>query len=170
MIVNTSHTGRQLMRCALPMGAALRFGGSDASTSTSTDVRDMRVVGGDASANVSANDSNVTVVTTDQGALSAGLALGQGGFALGSKGIDAAVKSGETLASTLGNMFDGVLKFAGRSTDQANANAANAAAKAAEGLQAAYAQSRTPDPVILKYAAVAVVVVVGLVVWANKRG
>lgn len=170
MIVINTQNGRHLMRCALPMGAALRFGGSDATTSTSTDVRDMRVVGGDASANVSANDSTVNVMTTDQGAVQAGVALGQGGLALASRGIDAAVRSGDTLAQSLGSMFDGVLRYASRTTDQANAAAASAQQSAASGLQAAYATSKTPDPVILKYAALAAVAVVGLVVWAGRKG
>lgn len=115
---------REKQRCR-PMGAAAYFGGDSTSeTKNLTEVRDMRVVGGQESLNTSAADStvfnsstrntNTTVFTVDHGAV-------EGGLQVAHAGIDAATRAGDGLRSTLGNMFQGALSFAsnesGRSGD-----------------------------------------------------
>ena len=161
MIFTNSRHSRILAACVLPMGAVLRFGGSDSesSTSSSSEVRDMRVVGGDSSANVSANDSSVTVFSTDHGAVS-------GGLALAGQAIDANTKSGNTLANTTLSMFEGALKAVSNSSSQVAAAYSNVGA----GLQNAYSEARAPDTNVIKMAAVAAVLIVGLMAWSAKKG
>jgi len=165
MIFTNSRHSRILAACVLPMGAVLRFGGDSSSeTKNSTEVRDMRVVGGEGSANVSANDSSVQVFTTDHGAVS-------GGLGLASQAIDGAVKSGATLSSALGSMFDKALSFASDANKTSTAQVASAYGSVAAGLQDAYSVSRAPDTGILKIAAVAAVLIVGVLAYAStKRG
>lgn len=170
MIITNSRMNRQLMRCVLPMGAVLRFGGDSSSATTSTtDVRDMRVVGGDASTNVSTNDSNVTVFATDHGAVN-------GGLTLSSMALNAGVKSGETLASSLSDMFKGALTFASTANKSALSFAQESSAQTAaayagvnSGLQSAYSESRAPDTGILKIAAVAAVLIVAVLAYASSK-
>ncbi|MCZ2495729.1 hypothetical protein GN316_03060 [Xylophilus sp. Kf1] len=165
MIFTNSPRSRILAACVLPMGAVLRLGGDSSSATTSTtDVRDMRVVGGDSSANVSANNSEISVFSTDHGAIN-------GGLTLASQGVAAAVKSGDTLAATLGSMFDKALTFASDTNKSSTAQVASAYGSVASGLQGAYSESRAPDTGILKIAAIAAVLIVGVLAYAStKRG
>jgi hypothetical protein len=106
------------------------FGG-DSSTSSKTDIRDMRVVGGDNSTNLSANlgeKSTMNVQVTDHGAVS-------GGLALGTQAIDAAARSAEATAATGASMFEG----------------------AVAAVEKAYQSGQAGDQVQLKYAGFVVV-------------
>jgi hypothetical protein len=155
-------------RCR-PLGAAAYFGGSSKSATTeTTEIRDMRVVGGTGSANVSANDSNVTVISTDQGAVNAGLQLG-------GKAIDASIKAGEGLNKTTLSLFDGALAFAKTAnataaTAQQNATSqvAGAYANVAKDLATAFTDSKAPDKNIFIIGGVAVVGLAAVMVLGRK--
>lgn len=113
----------------------LRFGG-DSSTSSKTEIADMRVVGGDGSTNQSVKVGDRSTVTmTDHGAVSAGMALG-------TQAIDAAAKSAAGTMATGASMFDGAL---------------TAVSKANEQLADAYQQGQAGDQTTLKIAGFVVV-------------
>lgn len=125
---------REKMRCR-PMGAAAYFGGdSNATTENKTEVKDMRVVGGESSNNVSADNSNVTILSTDHGAVTGGLQLGH-------DAIDAVVKDAQGLQDTTASMYAGALK----SLDTSGARMADAyktsGAQVADAWSSAGAQS-----------------------------
>lgn len=125
------------------------FGGdssSSAATTNNTETRDMRVVGGDASANVSANDSNVTVFSTDHGSIAAGLQLG-------TQAIDASTKNTAKVLDVGQNMFAGALNNAA----SANQAALGAVSSANERLALAYQSGQAGDQTSLKYAGFIVV-------------
>lgn len=112
------------------------LGFSSSKTASTTNITDQRVAGGDGSANVSASGSSaVTVVTTDHGAVDAGMALG-------TKAIDAAAKSAAGTMATGASMFDGAL---------------TAVSKANEQLADAYQQGQAGDQTTLKIAGFVVV-------------
>jgi hypothetical protein len=96
-------------RRALPCDRSHRhyFGGSSSSEQKTTNV-DARVVGGDASSNVSAsgNAGSVQVISTDHGAV-------DGALKLALAGVEGANQiAGETIASQ-GGLLTGALKMAG---------------------------------------------------------
>lgn len=125
------------------------FGG-DSSTSSTTNIYDKRVVGGDGSTNVSADVSgggSLTVVQTDQGAVDAGLALG-------SKAIDAATKAAAGTQATAASMFDGALSAVKDSNER---------------LALAYQSGQAGDQTTLKYAGFAVVGLAAFAFLAGKR-
>lgn len=112
------------------------FGGdSSSSTTNKTDNFDMRVVGADGSTNVSTNNSEVTIYSTDHGAVSAGMALGN-------KAIDAAATGAVATQSASADMFKGALA---------------AVSGANERLALAYQNGQAGDQTQLKYAGFAVV-------------
>lgn len=120
----------------------LSFGGSSSSraeTSSSTENRDMRVVGGDASQNISANDSTVSVIATDHGAVAAGMQLGT-----------LAIKDTTSAATT---MFQDAL----RSATDTQKTAVGAISAANERLALAYQSGQAGDQTSLKYAGFVVV-------------
>ena len=127
------NTIKHLWHCLCPALSGfflLRFGG-DSSTSSKTEVNDMRVVGGDSSTNTSVKTgdrSTVNVTATDHGAVQAGMALG-------TQAIDAAARNAIDTMATTANMFDG---------------AVSAVAKA-------YESGKAGDQVQLKYAGFVVV-------------
>jgi hypothetical protein len=125
------------------------FGGSSSSaaaTTNTTETRDMRVVGGNDSTNLSANDSNVTVIATDHGAVSAGLQVG-------SQAIDASTKTSAAALATGENMFTGALA----SIAESSQTAMGAVSTANERLALAYQSGQAPEQTMLKYAGFAVV-------------
>ena len=105
------------------------FGGSSSSASSSTtNNTDMRVVGGNDSANISAQNSSVSVVSTDHGAVNAAVGLAN-------KAID-------TNATSSAAMFSGAL---------------GAVSGANERLALAYQSGQAGDQTSLKYAGFVVV-------------
>lgn len=141
--MNILHEKRRM----LPMGCPQFGGSSKSATTTSTEVSDQRVVGGDDSINVSSRGS-VSVVTTDAGAVA-------GGIALGSKAIDAAVKSAEATSASSSQLFEGAL---------------GAVSDANERLALAYQSGNAGEQTMLKYAGFVVVGLAALAfVGANLR-
>ena len=119
---------------------------SSSSTTNLTKNADMRVVGGEGSANVSANESIVSVMTTDHGAVQAGMTLG-------TQAIDAAtVNTANTLAASK-SIFQGALT----SNSEANRNAIGAVTSANERLALAYQSGQAGDQTSLKYAGFVVI-------------
>lgn len=119
---------------------------SSSSTTNLTKNADMRVVGGEGSANVSANESIVSVMTTDHGAVQAGMTLG-------TQAIDAAtVNTANTLAASK-SIFQGALT----SNSEANSNAIGAVTSANERLALAYQSGQAGDQTSLKYAGFVVI-------------
>jgi hypothetical protein len=123
------------------------FGG-DSSTASTTNIYDKRVVGGDGSTNVSADVSggSLTVVQTDQGAVS-------GGLALGGQAVDAATKLATNTQAQSGSMFKEALGFARANS----ADALSAVSDSNERLALAYQSGQAGDQTQLKYAGFAVV-------------
>lgn len=117
------------------------FSSSKASTQNKTEVTDSRVVGGDNSVNLSANDSTVSVIATDHGAVS-------GGLELGSMAITAATQSAAQVGASSASMFEGAL---------------GAVSDANERLALAYQSGNAGEQTQLKYAGF---VVVGLAALA----
>jgi hypothetical protein len=158
---------REKQRCR-PLGAAAYFSSSKSKTEEKTEIRDQRVVGGQGSANVSANDSNVTVISTDQGAVNAGLQLG-------GKAIDAAVRSAEGTQSTTRSLFEGALSFAktanataASAQQNATSQVAGAYANVAKDLATAFTDSKAPDKNIFIIGGVAVVGLAAVMVLGRK--
>ena len=119
---------------------------SSSSTTNLTENADMRVVGGEGSTNVSASDSFVSVMTTDHGAVQAGMTLG-------TQAIDAAtVNTANTLAASK-SIFQGALT----SNSEANRNAIGAVTSANERLALAYQSGQAGDQTSLKYAGFVVI-------------
>lgn len=152
------------------MGAVLRIGGdSSAETTNKTEVTDSRVVGGNDSNNVSANaGSNVTLLSTDHGAV-------QGGLQLGSQAIDAATRSADGTRATAESMYTGALKFAkdvNTASQQAFSDAsgqiAGAYSKQASDLATAFTDSKAPDKSLLMVGGVVVVGLAAVMVFARK--
>lgn len=108
---------------------------SSASSSSTTNNTDMRVVGGAESTNVSAQNSNVSLITTDHGAVTAGMQLG-------SQAIDASTASAGAALSASSDMFSGAL---------------GAVSKANERLALAYQSGQAGDQTSLKYAGFVVI-------------
>lgn len=134
-------------------GFNLSFGGDSNSsneTVNKTDVRDMRVVGGNDSANVSATDSTVNVVTSDHGAIN-------GAFQTVDKALQLSTKLvGDNAKQTIEankNMFEGVL------------TQSNAAISAVKG---AYENSQNPENTQLKIAGFVVVGIVAVSMLVKK--
>lgn len=144
--------------------ACPQFGGdSSASTSSSTEQRDMRVVGGADSQNISANDSSVNVIATDHGAVAGGLNTADKAFAISTQMV------GENTKSVLNaglSMFDGALK----SMATSNASALNAVSSARQDVAGAWQNSQTPENGMLKIAGFVVVGIaaVGLIATRMK--
>lgn len=157
MIFSNSWASRQHARCALPMGAVLRFGGDSSSSSTTkNENKDMRIAGGNASNNVSAdNGASVTVISTDHGAVS-------GGLQLASQAVDQSIKESQALSKNLQDttltMFQGAL---GAVQDSYS--------KVATDLATAYTDSKTPDKSILMVGGAVVIGLVGVMLLAGKR-
>lgn len=146
------------------------FGGDSSSeTVNKTEVRDMRVVGGEGSSNVSANaDGNVTVIATDHGAVNAGMQLG-------TQAIDATVKNGQGLQQTTETLYSGALSFAkdanSRALDAvttAGDQVAGAYKKVASDLATAFTDSKAPDKSLLMVGGAVVVGLAGLMFFARK--
>lgn len=108
---------------------------SSASSSSTTNNTDMRVVGGADSINLSAQNSDVNLVTTDHGAVSAGMQLG-------SKAIDASAASAGAALNAGSDMFSGAL---------------GAVTQANERLALAYQSGQAGDQTSLKYAGFVVI-------------
>lgn len=122
------------------MGGLAHFGGDSSSATTNkTDVRDMRVVGGDNSTNTSTSFGDVraraTVTLTDHGAVRAGLDLG-------TKALDANAAAVSTSLAAAGDMFTGALDTVKDSNQR---------------LALAYQSGQTGEQTMLKYAGFIVV-------------
>ena len=148
------------------MAGLAYFGGdsdSQANTSSTSDQRDMRVVGGADSQNISANDStlNVNVVKTDFGAVSGGLNTANKAFALSTQLVGDNTK---TVLNAGLSMFDGALKTVANS----NASALGAVASAREDVAAAWKDSQTPENSMLKIAGFVVVGIAAVGLLAGK--
>lgn len=117
-----------------------------ANTTNNTEITDSRVVGGDASINLSANDSTVRLSMTDHGAVT-------GGLALGGEAITAAVKLADNTNATAGNMFAGALDAIENANDR---------------LSLAYQSGQAGEQVGLKYAGF-IVVGLGVLAFAASR-
>lgn len=141
------------------MGAAAYFGGDSSSeTRNSTEIKDMRVVGGEASNNVSADGgSSVSVVSTDHGAVA-------GGFQLGHKAIDASVRNAEGLQKTLTTLYGGALT----AVKDSQAAVTSMSSKVAGDLATAFTDSKAPDKSILIVGGLVVVGLAGVMVFAMK--
>lgn len=110
----------------------------------------MRVVGGDASQNISANDSNVSIVATDFGAVQAGLNTADKAFALSTKLVSDTTKSNTEAQAS---MFAGAL---------------GAVASARNDVAAAWKNSQTPENSMLKIAGFVVVGIAAVSLIAGK--
>lgn len=123
---------------------------SDSDSSQKSSNIDARVVGGEQSTNVSSNGSgDISLVTTDHGAVA-------GGLAVGGQAIDAMARTADNLSTTGANMFEGAL---------------NVLSKANEQVAAAYQSGNAPEQTSLKYAGFAVVGLVALLaVGAAVKG
>lgn len=121
------------------------FGGdSSSATTNTTENRDMRVVGGDQSVNVSANDSTVTL--TDHGAVKAGLDLG-------SKALDTVSDTTRAAMNSSGDMFQGALDAVQASNER---------------LALAYQSGQAGDQTTLKYAGFIVVGLAAVMLFAKR--
>lgn len=114
-------------------------------TTNLTEITDSRVVGGDNSVNLSANDSRVSVMATDHSAVA-------GGLKLGSEAITTAAKMTADTNATTGGLFSGALEFANATQTQA-----------IDAVKSAYQSGQGGDQVALKYAGF---IVVGLAAFA----
>lgn len=141
---------REKRRCRPLHGLAYFGGDSSAATTNKSEVRDMRVVGGDASQNVSANDSNVSIVATDHGAVLAGLGTADKAFSLSTQLVGDNTK--KVLNAGL-SMFDGALK----SVQASSVSALNSVASARQDVAEAWKNSQTPENDMLKIAGFVVV-------------
>jgi hypothetical protein len=126
-------------------------------TTNLTEITDSRVVGGDNSVNLSANDSNVSVYATDHGAVA-------GGLSLGSEAVTAATRMAADTNKTTASLFAGALEFGG----DALSMAAGAMSSANEQLADAYQQGNAGDQTQLKYAGFVVVGLAALAFAASK--
>lgn len=124
------------------------FGGSSSSSATSstTNNTDMRVVGGDGSTNVSAQNSSVSVIATDHGAVS-------GGLQLASQAIDTTAKTNQAALNSGAEMFKGAL---------------GAVSGANERLALAYQSGQAGDQTQLKYAGFVVVGLAAVMLLGKK--
>ena len=148
---------REKARCR-PMAGLAYFGGdSSASTTSETDVFDMRVVGGDDSVNVSASGGTLNVSQTDQGAVAAGLALGTKGIDLAATNSAAAFQFGQS-------MFAGALG----AVKESSANALSAVSSARSDVAGAWQNSQTPENSMLKIAGFVVVGVVAVFAFSKR--
>ena len=132
------------------MGHSRAHFGGDSSTASETKNYDKRVVGGDGSINLSADvggSGTLSVIQTDQGAVSAGLALG-------SKAIDAATKAAAGTQASAQNMFEGALQSVGDANER---------------LALAYQSGQAGDQTQLKYAGFAVVGLAALAFLARAK-
>jgi len=147
------------------------FGGdSSTSSTTSTEVRDMRVVGGDNSVNSSSvtetAGNNNTIITTDHGAVLGGLNVAtqanrnvtDAAQSLFTGAINSANQANKAAMSFADSANAKALTFAGSALDKAS----QASAGALSQLAGAYEKGQAGDQVALKYAAFAVVGVVAL--------
>ena len=141
----------------------LRIASSDsqADTSNSTEQRDMRVVGGERSQNISANDSTVSITATDFDAVRLGLNTADKAFALSTQMVGDSTK---TVIKAGLSMFDGALKNAATS----NASALNAVNQARSDVAAAWKDSQTPENGMLKIAGFVVVGIAAVGLFAAK--
>ena len=144
----------------------LNFGGdsdSQANTTNNTEQRDMRVVGGADSQNISGNDSNinVSVVKTDFNAISGGLNTANKAVALSTQLVGDNTK---TVLNAGLSMFDGALK----SVASSNASALGAMASARQDVAAAWKDSQTPENDMLKIAGFVVVGIAAVSLFAGK--
>jgi hypothetical protein len=149
------------------------FGGSKSSSTTNntTDIRDMRVVGGELSNNVSFNagDGSTTSVTlTDHGAVA-------GSLALGTQAVDAVVKNGQMLQDTTATLYGGALAFAKDANTRAlqavgdsAAQVSSMAGKVAGDLATAFTDSKAPDKSILLVGGLIAVALVAVIAFAKK--
>ncbi len=170
------------------MAGLAYFGGdseSQANTTNKTDQRDMRVVGGADSQNISANDSNlnVTVVKTDFGAVSGGLNTANRALELSTQLVGDNTKT--TMSAGL-QMFDGAVKSttsvfgsALSAIKDSNSNALErmslttnsalgAVASARQDVAAAWQDSQTPENSMLKIAGFVVVGIAAVGLLAGK--
>ena len=141
---------REKRRC-LPMAGLAYFGGdsdSQANTTSNTEQRDMRVVGGEASQNISANDSTITVA--DFGAVAGGLNTANRALELSTKLVSDTTK---TNTEAQASMFAGAL---------------GAVASAREDVASAWKDSQTPENSMLKIAGFVVVGIAAVSLFARK--
>ena len=117
---------------------------SSANQTSTTNNTDARVVGGNDSTNLSANNSTVSVIATDHGAVQAGMQLG-------TQAIDAVTTASAANNTATADMFKGAL-----ATVQASNNL----------VAQAYQQGGAGDQTTLKYAGF---IVVGLAAVAMFR-
>lgn len=124
------------------------FGGSS-STAATTNNTDMRVVGGDGSSNVSAQNSgsgDMKIISTDHGAVS-------GGLQLATHALDANTAVSTASMNTTTDVFKGAL---GAVTD------------ANQRLALAYQSGQAGDQTSLKYAGFVVVGLAAVMLFKNK--
>lgn len=132
------------------MGLFSSKSSTTANTTNLTENRDMRVVGGEASQNISANDSTVSVVATDFGAVSGGLNTASKALELSTKLISDTTK---TSAEAQASMFAGAL---------------GAVSSARQDVADAYKSATTPENDMLKIAGFVVVGVAAVSLFAGK--
>jgi|GEM_PF-4008502 len=174
---------KSIIRLIVPawMLYGLSFGGDSSSTTENKqEVKDMRVVGGDGSSNVSAAEgSNVTVLSTDHSAVA-------GGLQLGSQAIDAATRQADGLRATTQQLYSGALDFASQSQQAVSAAYKDAAAKldanyrdatdqvagayshVASDLATAFTDSKAPDKSLLQVGGVIVVGLAAVMLLARR--
>lgn len=180
---------REKRRC-LPMHGLAYFSDSQSSSSATTenktDIRDMRVVGGEKSNNISANDSNInlSVTATDFGAVQGGLNTAGQAFALSTQLVgdntrqnlnaglsmfDGAIKSQTgmfgTAIAAIKDANSNALERAGKSNDSALA----AVSSARSDVAAAWQDSHTPENSMLKIAGFVVVGIAAVGLIAMKK-
>ena len=137
-------------RHAIGHRACPMFGGDSSSASSSTtNNTDMRVVGGENSSNVSAQNSgsgSVSVIATDHGAVNAGMTLA-------SQAIDANTHNTGAVLDTTTEIYKGAL---------------GAVSNANERLALAYQSGQAGDQTQLKYAGFIVVGLAAVMLFQRK--
>ncbi|MBB1073641.1 hypothetical protein HUU62_04360 [Rhodoferax sp. 4810] len=122
------------------------FSSSKASSSSTTNNTDMRVVGGDNSTNLSAQNSTVSVIATDHGAVEAGMVLG-------TQALNAVAAANEVDAAANADMFKGALAAVSNSSDK---------------LALAYQSGQAGDQTALKYVGFIVVGLAAVTLFGKK--
>lgn len=139
------------------MGFHLSLSGSESSQTSNTENIDMRVVGGDGSQNLSARDSNISIIATDHGAVTAGMNLGTAALTANERAVRSVLDTGE-------GFFQGALN----TVTSSQKSAVGAISSANERLALAYQSGQAGDQTTLKYAGFIVIGLAAVMIFGKK--